>query len=329
MQGLKKQITEKDFHQIYLFYGEEKYLIDFYLNKVRDTALSNGDITMNYDHFDSNVDIDKVCDAIETLPFLSDVRVIIVNDSKLFKSGKKNDTEKLADKLKNIPDSTIILFVEEEVDKRNKLYKTINSNGYVVEFKKLTENDLSKWVAKKLHAFNKKIEKDTALHFLKTVGTDMTTINNELDKLIMYDYNSNIITKDSIDAICIRTIDNRIFELVNAMGQKNRHKAILLYNDLLFLKEPPARILFMLIRQFRLILQCKLLSHKGLNESMIAKKIKLAPFIVRECLKQSRNFNEKTLTNALSDCLETDTNIKSGKVDAKIGVEIIIMKYSN
>ncbi|WP_113671293.1 DNA polymerase III subunit delta [Vallitalea guaymasensis] len=328
MKGLKKQLQNNEYNNVYLFYGEEKYLLDMYLKKLIDGLLVDTDPTMNYDYFDkSNMSVDKLFDAIETLPFFAERRVIVVSYAKLFK-GKNNNSNIIADRITDIPKSTTVIFLEEEIDKRSKLYKLINKNGYVASFTKMSENDLVKWVGQKLHGSGKKIEKSVALHFLKTVGTDMASINNELEKVVMYCKDKDVVTKEVIDEICTRSIENKIFELVSAMGQNRRERAVLLYHDMIIAKEPPGRILFMLIRQFRLILQSKLLQEKGLSERDIGSRIKLAPFIVRECLRQGRNLTVDNLKEALKDCLETDSNIKIGKIDARIGVEVIIMKYS-
>lgn len=328
MKGLKKQLQSNEYHNIYLFYGEEKYLLEMYLNKLIEGLLEDTDKTMNYDYFDkSNMNVDRFFNTIETLPFFSKRRVVQVNNAKLCK-GKSNNSTVIAERILDIPESTTVIFIEEDIDKRSKLYKAINKNGYVVNFNKLSESDLVKWVAQKFHFFGKKIERSTAIHFLKFVGTDMTIIDNEIEKLSMFCKDREIITKEAIDEVCTRSIENKIFGLIKAMGQNERETALILYHDMIIAKEPPVRILFMLIRQFRLILQSKLLKQKGLSEREIGSRIKIAPFIVKECLYQGRNMTIDNLKSALEDCLETDSSIKSGKINDKIGVEIIIMKYS-
>lgn len=328
MKELKKQLQNGVFHNVYLFYGEEKYLLDMYLEKLTKELLVGGDATMNYDFFDkSSMHVDKFFYACETLPFFADRRVVVVRDVKLFKS-KNKDVDEIAERITDIPESTTVIFIEEEVDKRSKLFKLIKKQGHAASFELLSENDLIKWIGQKLHTSGKKIERSTALHFVKTVGTDMATVEHELDKLTMYNLDEEVITQASVNAICTRTIENKIFELVGAMGQNKRERALLLYHDMLTAKEPPGRILFMLIRQFRLILQSKLLNQKGLSERDIASRIKVAPFVVRECQRQGKQMSVGRLKGALGDCLEADSHIKTGRLDPKIGVEMIIMKYS-
>ena len=117
--------------------------------------------------------------------------------------------------------------------------------------------------------------------------------------------------------------------MVEAIGNKKTKIALDIYNNMVLMKESPLMILAMIARQFRIILQSKYLSEKGFYKSDIAKKINQREFVVSECLAQSKNFKKKTLLQALEDCLECDINIKTGKVQDKLGVEMIIIKYSD
>ncbi len=328
MQVLKKQMKQRQFHNTYLFYGEEIFLLQTYLKNMKMRILSDGDVTMNYDVYEEEFDGDQFLNAVQTMPFLNTYRLIVVKQSKLFQPGKKNKTDKLVEGLKSIPESTIVIFVEDAVDKRNKLYKLIKNNGYITVFNPLGEKDLIQYIARELHKDNKRIEQQTARYLIQTVGNDLNIINNEVQKLVQYCLKETIITKKAVDMVCTPSLENRIFELVGCMGQKKRDRAIKLYHDLIISKEPPIRILIMLVRQFRLILQASLLRSRGLNVALIAKEMKAAPFVVKECLKQGGAFNTKQLKEALTDCLDTDYKIKTGRLDGKIGVEVLIIKYS-
>lgn len=328
MQKLKQQIKEKKLSNIYLFYGSEKFIINTYINKIVEIALSDGDKSMNYDVYESNsINIDKIIDSIETLPFFSSRRVVIVKDYKIFKSKNSTSGESLLNIVDQIPDTTILIIVEQEVDKRTKLYKALSKKGTVVEFKQLSEQELIKYIATVLNKNNKKIDSKTAQYFIQTVGYDLENIHNELDKLM--DFNDSSIVKiDSIDKVCTKTLENKIFELVDCMGTGKRERALKLYHDLIFSKEHPTKILFMLARQFRLIYQSKILSEQGFDKKLIASKIKVPPFVADKCLSQSRNFSTDNLKIALNNCLEVETEIKTGKINPVIGVELIIIKYS-
>jgi DNA polymerase-3 subunit delta len=328
MQKLKQQIKDKKLSNVYLFYGEERYIINTYLNKIVELALEGGDKSMNYDIYETRLNnIDKIIDSIATLPFFSSKRVIVIKDYNLFKSKNSNDVAKLQEAIIRIPDTTLLIIIEEEVDKRTKLYKLLSKNGTGVEFNRLSDGELIKYIASVLNKYGKKIDKDCVKHFIQTVGYDLQNIHNELDKVIDYNENS-IIIKQSIDEVCIRTIESRIFDLVDCMGSGNKDKALKLYYDLIISKEHPTKILFMLTRQFRLIYQTKLLYSQGFDKNSIARKIKIPPFVANKCIKQSSNFTLPNLKQSLNECLEIEKDIKTGKIDSKIGIELIIIKYS-
>lgn len=329
MQELKQQIKDKHIEGIYLFYGKEKYIKNTYLDRATKIALNSGEKSMNYDYFvSSSMDIHKIVDSLETLPFFADKRVVVIREYGFFKAKQAKKTEILLEALKNIPSTTILFIIEEDIDKRAKLYKTINKLGKVVEFKSLDEGELIKYIARELGKYHKKIDRMTAKYFIEVVGYDLSSIRNELNKLISYEEEHDIITKEAIDTICTKSVENKIFELVDCMGTSRRDRALKLYHDLIIMKEPPTRILFMITRQFRLILLTKLLIGQRMNYKTIASKIKVPPFVANKCVNQAKNFSATQLKNALKECLDLEVKVKTGKIDIITGIEMIIIEYS-
>jgi DNA polymerase-3 subunit delta len=142
MKVIKEQIKSGSFKPFYLLYGIEDYLKRLYRDKLKTAILGDSD-EMNYSHFDEkNIDLVKLAEIAQTLPFFSERRLIIIENSGLFKTQSD-----LAQTLKTIPESTIILFVEVEVDKRNKLFKFVKEHGTVSEMNGLDEKDLKLFVA--------------------------------------------------------------------------------------------------------------------------------------------------------------------------------------
>ncbi len=180
------------------------------------------------------------------MPFFADYRVVLVENSGFF----KNKCEELAEYLKNLPDYVRFVFVEEEVDKRSKMYKAVKSAGAIVDFAKQDEKTLMRWAAGILSREGRKITTRDMELFLTKTGTDMGNIRNELEKLITYTMGQDIVTRADIEAVCTTRTENKIFDMVRAVTEKNQRKALDLYNDLLTLKEPPMRILFLLSKQF-------------------------------------------------------------------------------
>lgn len=330
MKQLKNDIKNKCFKNVYLFYGEENYLKKHYEDKMISNIIPKGAEMMNLDIYDGkNISVDKIIDASSTAPFMNEYRLIIAKASELFTFGRKNDTEKMAMYISDISDTTIIIFSENKVDKRNKLYKEISKLGYCAEFKTPSEKELSDWIIEIFKKSRKNISLKNALYMLKTIGSDMEIILNETNKLIDYKKNSNEINETDIENICTKSLENKIFDLVDSIGNKKSKKALDIYSNLILYKESPIMILSMIARQFKIILQSKYLLKKGLSSDEIAKKLEQRSFVIKECLKQSSNFKYNELLNAFNDCLEYDLKIKTGKISDKLGVEMLIIKYSS
>ena len=271
-----------------------------------------------------NIDINEVIDNAETFPFFAKYRLIVLEQSGLFKTGG----EQLAEYMDKIPETTIFLFVEQDVDKRSKMYKAVKKNGYICEINRQSEKDIEVWAAKIFDYNGKKITKADMAYFIANVGTDMEILSQEIEKLISYAYDKNVINKNDIDAVCIKQLNVRIFDMIDAISVKNQQKALDCYYELIAEKEPPMRILFMISRQFNLILQAKDLSARGMSKEQIAGAMGVQGFIASKSISQSRNFTVSELKAGLAESISTEELIKSGRMDENIGVEMFLVKYS-
>jgi len=320
MKQINQDIKQGNFKQAYLLYGEERYLRRQYREKLR-KALCDGD-EMNVHFFEGkDISVEEIIDLAETLPFLAARRVIFLTDSGLFKSGG----EKMAEYLQSPSETSFFVFTEKEVDKRSKLYKTVNTKGYATEFSVQDESTLKRWVAGILAKEGKRITENTALLLLSKTGTDMDNIQMELEKLICYCMDRETITSEDVEAICTTHISNQIFEMINAIAAKQQKQALDLYYDLLTLKEPPMRILFLITRQCNMLLQAKELKSKGYDNKTIASKIGVAPFIAGKYLTQAAKFKTAVLRSAVEKCVEAEEAVKTGQMNDVMSVEILIL----
>ena len=239
MKSLNEDLKTGQFKQIYLLYGEESYLKRQYRERLVRAMIPEGD-TMNYAVYEGkNIDIKEVIDLAETLPFFASRRLIVFEDTGFFKNAGTD----LADYITDIPPTTYFLFIEKEVDKRNRLYKAVKAKGHIVELTVQDENTLRRWVLGLVKKEKKQMEGADAAYFLNKVGTDMENITQELEKLFCYTIGKDRITRDDIDQICVTQITNHIFEMVNAVAGKDQKRALDLYYELLALKEPPMRFI--------------------------------------------------------------------------------------
>lgn len=324
MQNIEKDIKENCFKPVYLLYGEEAYLKRAYRNKIKN-AIVGEEFSMNYHSFEGkNVDSKEIIDLANTLPFLAELRLIIIENSGYF----KNANQEMADFIGEIPESTVIIFVEEEIDKRGKLFKAVKSFGYPAELARQSDHKLIAWVLGMLTKEKKKITEANMHLLLSKTGNDMENIEREVDKLISYTLGRDIITEEDIETICSSQIAGKIFQMIDAISGKNQKEALNLYYDLLTLKEPPLRILFLIARQFNLLVQVKWLSNQGIGNDTIAKQTGLQSFLIGKYSSQARRFQTDFLKNALEECVETEEAIKTGKLEDQLGVELLIVKYS-
>ena len=287
--------------------------------------VSPGD-TMNLSYYEGKgISVNEIIDLAETLPFFSDRRLIVLEDTGFF----KNASQELAEYLSEMPETTHLLFVESEVDKRGKLYKAVQSNGRAVELVRQDENTLIRWVAGNVKRENKLIRENTIRHFLTKVGTDMENIQKELEKLFCYALEKEEITIEDVEMICTEQITNRIFDMVNAVAEKEQRKALDYYYDLLALKEPPLRILFLLSRQFKILMEVKALDQQGIGRKEIAEKVGISPFVAGKYQSQAKAFSKANLRQILEDSVEIEESIKTGVLTEILGVELFIIKHSS
>ncbi len=324
MKKLSEEIKSGQLKQVYILYGEEAYLRSQYKDKLKIALLGDGD-AMNFHYFEGkDVRSQEVIDLAQTMPFLAERRVIMLENSGLFSHGG----EDLAEYMSAISPTAYFVFVEPTVDKRSKLYKAATAKGRAIEFKAQDETTLKRWILGLLKKENKNItERDLNL-FLDKTGSDMENIRGELEKLFCYCMEKDVITAQDIEAVCTKQVSSQIFDMINAVAESRQKAAMDLYYDLLTLKEPPMRILFLITRQFNLLLQVKELRNKGFDANTIGEKVGLAGFIARKYAAQAAKFKEADLRSALTDCVETEEAVKTGRMNDVMSVELLIVKYS-
>ena len=324
MKNIINDISTGNLKNAYLLYGEELYLVNQYRDRLLKAMIPEED-TMNFTRLEGkNIDEKALIEIAETMPFFADFRTILIIDSGFFKTAN----ELISNYFKEPCSTTRFLFVEKEVDKRNRLYKIVNEMGRAVEFKPQTPEDLSKWILRKLSGENKRITARAMDLFLEKTGTDMSNISTELEKLICYTHGSTDIHEADVEAIVTKRIGDHIFDMISAIGSRQQNKALHLYYELLAAKEPPLKILVLLTRQFNLMLQTKELRQKGENKSEIASKLGLRPFIIDKYIQQSAKFTKEELRNALEDSVDAEESVKTGRMADRLAVEILIVKYS-
>jgi DNA polymerase-3 subunit delta len=324
MKSLNEDLKTGQFKQIYLLYGEEAYLKKLYKNRFVKAMVPEGD-TMNYRYFEGkNTNPKEIIDLAETLPFFAERRLIVLENTGFL----KNATPELAEYLKNMPETTYMIFVESELDKRGKLYKVIKEKGHIVELKRQDEKTLIRWILGMAKKEKLQMSEAAVRYLLAKTGNDMENLGQELEKLFCYCMNHTEITAADIDEICTTQIGNHIFDMVDAVAAKEQKKALDYYYDLLTLKEPPMRILYLLTRQFRILMEVKEMDRTGIPPK-IAAKVGIMPFLVGKYRAQAKAFTRKELRGIVEAGVQTEEDVKTGKMGDILSVELFLVQYSS
>lgn len=320
--SIDDDIKNGNFKPIYLLFGKELYLRNQYRDKLKN-AIGAGDMNTTC-YYGKSVNPATVIDQAETLPFLAEKRLIVLEDTGF---AKQSCTE-LADYIGQIPETTIIIMVETEVDKRNSVYKAAKSHGSVIDFAPLENDDLKKWILAKIKKEGKAITSGAYNMLLERAGGDMQRLSSEIEKLVCYTEGRSEISADDVDKMCVKQTEIKIFDMIRYVATGNQKEALNIYYELLAAREPAMRTLYNLGKQFNQLLMVKQLHQEGLSTTIIAEKMKLRDFIVNNLLRQSERFTERELNDAIRECVAYEEAVKTGKLEENMSVELFIIKYS-
>lgn len=324
MERLKQDIKNHSFQHLYLLFGEEAYLRKSYKKSLIKEII--GEDTMNYTYYEGkDINVEALIDQAETLPFFNDKRLIVVENSGFFKNGN----ERIQAYFSTIPEYLYLVFVEKDTDKRSTIFKAVKSKGCAVEMQQLTPDKIKPWAAKILNNAGKRIKESDLDYFLLQTGNDMVNVHSELDKLISFMGDRTEISRDDINAIVTRQINDTVFAMVKAMGEQNQSKALNLYYDLLLHHEAVMKILALISRQFNLLLQTRELLNLRYTNANIASKIGVNPYFIGEYVNQAKRFDFETLKKSLEACVNVDEDIKKGKMKDQLALELLIVKLSD
>ena len=322
---LKKDIKEKKLHNIYLFYGEEAYLKEYYINQVTELIPDGGYPEFNRISFKlHNFSTEDISDAVESFPFMSDKKLIYFSGSGIFSSkGEKiNDTEKQfwVNVFKSLTDDTILIFNETDIDKRGSVYKAAAKKGFVIEFSYMKESDLVNWVLKQSLDNKYKIDKRDIEYLVSLCDDGLSNLKNELDKLFSY-CDDKIISRHDIDRIVSKPLQFRIFDLTDGILDGNTSAVVSVLNELNTQNEPAFGTLYLLFSTFNRILKAKVLAENHTPYAEIVQRLGVHKFIAQKSIEYAQRISEKTLVKIVSAVSELDLAIKEGRLSDRAALE--------
>jgi len=317
---------------VYLFYGTETYLIEQRIQKMIQAKIPYEEREMNVITYDLlNTTLDEVIEEVETLPFLSEHKIVIAKNAFLFTGQKVNQkvehTTATLERLLEQPVDfgTIILLVPaDKLDERKKIVKLLKKHGNIEMFNSLAGDSLVDWVHTQV-AFNKaKVKKEAAVLLIQTVGRDLQLLSKEIEKMATYIGENGLIDEKVVQEMTVRTTEQNIFSLINKVANIEIDSALTMLYDLLKNKEEPIKIIVLFARQFRLMLYAKELDRKGYSTQQIASQLSEAPYGIKLALQQSKAFSESQLKSIIKQLALMDYEIKTGKKDKVLSLEMFL-----
>lgn len=336
IENLEKELSLKKLNSLYLLYGEELFLLESNLKKIK-TLFGECVKGINYILIDEQ-NVQEIISDIETPSFGYEKKLIIARNTGLFrKEGKKKtgDISKIKDKLiqyideniKIINESVVLVFVEEEADSKSELFKTIEKNGIVCKFDFQKPIQIEQRIKSICNSYKVQIDSSTIKYFIECCGTNMQDLINEIRKLIEYAGENGTIKKEDIDKLSIKKLESVIFDLTDDLGKKDIIGALQVLQNLIYAKEPLAKILITLYNHFKKIYITKIAlnTNKDLVSSLNLKPNQM--FLTTKYKVQSKYFSEEDLRNILKELCNLDYNFKNGKIDLQVGMETILCRY--
>lgn len=336
IENLEKELKNGDLSSLYLLYGEELFLLEMSLKKIRDVF---GECVkgINFISID-DTNINELISDIETPAFGYEKKLIIARNTGLLKKeGKRKNSQiselktKICDYIKNnidvINESVVLVFVEEEADIKQELYKIIDKLGIVCKFDYQKPIQIIKRLKAICNAYKVQVEDSTIQYLIECCGTNMQELINEIRKLIEYAGENGKIEKEDINKLAIKKIESIIFDLTDNLGKRNVTKSLEVLNNLIYSKEPIQKILITLYNHFKKIYLTKL-SIKYNKD--VANSINLKAnqtFLVNKYKMQAKYFNEIELKNILQKLRDLDFEYKNGLIDLQVGLESILCTY--
>ncbi|MGY4690372.1 DNA polymerase III subunit delta [Salibacterium sp. K-3] len=329
---LLQDIENQNIAPLYLLYGTEAYLISHVIEKITANTLAEEERDFNHSVYDmKEVPVDTALEEGETLPFFGSGRVVVLKNC-YFLTGSK-EKEKVEHNLSYLenyidhpPSETVMIFTApyEKLDERKKIVKKLKKQGVFLEAAAFDEKNMDQWLHRFCQSRSVSITSDAKQKMMQLAGKDMMMLSSEMDKLALFAGDGNEITEEMVEELVPRTLEDNVFELVDHVVHGRGEKAFRIYYDLMKKNEEPIKILTLLARQFRMILHVSHLKKTGYSRQKMASRLKVHPYAVKIAEEQSRSYSESRLKEVLQTLAEADEQIKTGKVDKNLQLELSI-----
>ena len=332
LQEFKTALKEKRIERLYIFHGEETFLLHHYMEQLKKLLVDPLTESFNFHKLTKeNFDIRAFADAVESLPMMAENTFVWVDDIELFKMPD-SDREKVGEILGDIPDYCTVVFTYETVEWKpdtriKKLWDPIGKNGQIVEFAKQDHRDLIAWIGRHFAANGKKITPDLCIYLIDITGGTMTALAGEISKISAYS-EADAITKSDIDAVTEPVLDAVVYQMTNLLGEGNYGAALLKLHQLLKMHQEPIGILGAIGKHIRQVGTARTLLDNGRNSEELMRLCGIRDYPAWKLMGVAKNFSASFCAVATECILETDRQMKTSFDDPERLLELLILRLS-
>ena len=332
-QKMKKDLAEGGTPgKLYVFHGEETYLRDYYLGRLRELLLTGGMGEFNLHEISAReMSPHALEQAVDCLPMMAQRTLVLVTDYDLFKAGEK-DREEYIRIFSQLPDYCCVVFLYDLIDykgdARTKLAAALKQHGTVVNFVRQDQGDLVDWVRRRFRAMGKEIDSRLALELIFLCGDLMNNLVGEVEKIGAYAKQRHI-TKADIEAVATPQLDAVVFRMTDAIGEGNFDKAMSVLGELYQLQEPPIKIMWSLGRQMRQLYSARLALEQGKGSAYLASLWGIKPYPADKLMASAKRFTLPWCRRAVVRCGQTDLAMKSTGQDGQELLTTLLLELAN
>lgn len=334
--ALRQQLKQGNVAPVYLVEGDEVYLVDE-TRKLLRQLLSSEESDMNFGQYDmETTPLAVALDDAASAPFFGDRRLIFIKQpvfltSDAKKAKVKHDIDGFLKYLANpLPSTVLVIFAPyPKLDERKKVTKFLKKTATVIDAKKRTPEQAQREVQRAFQQANVKLAPDALTSLMQRTAGDLTAMMAAVPILLTYALQAQTITAEAVAALVPQNLEENVFSLVDAVLAQQVTKALTIYDELLLQKEEPLKINAILVGQFRLLLQIKILQKSGYSQGNLAQVLKIHPYRIKLALRQTKRFSRASLREAYLGLTEIEAQLKSSQQSPRLLFQLFLLKFTD
>ncbi len=332
INALAKKLKNGSYASLYLLYGKEKYILEYSQKLIVQAVLDESTADFNLSSYDMEEQtIDAALEDAETLPFMGDHRVVVIQNPYFLTGAKtkskiEHDLKRLESYLQNPAEQAVVIFVApyEKLDERKKIVKVLKKHGEVIQADKMNVQLQKEWINHAAKEAEVEITDAAAERLIQLQGENLALLISEVNKMALSVGENGVIETSTVDELISRSLENNVFTMVEHVANRRIDAALRICYDLLKQNEEPIKLMALLARQFRIILQVKQLGSQGFSEKKMASILSLHPYAVKIAAKQGKSFSEEELKDLLIRAADADFEMKTGQRDKQLSLELFM-----